>query len=97
MRIHVLVQRNHLFGKTNTQKTVVKVKTLRTEEKPSFVYLCICVSGQRNHSLTPRIANGPHLQMSQDSFANEALILAFMQTSQLICKILPFFPSLEDT
>ncbi len=51
MRIRVLVQRNHLFGKTNIQKTVAKVKSLHTEEKPSFVYLCICVSGQRNHSL----------------------------------------------
>ncbi len=51
MCIHVSVQRNHLFGKTNTQKTVAKVKNLRTEEKPSFVYLCICVLGQRNHSL----------------------------------------------
>ncbi len=51
MRIRVLVQRNHLFGKTNTQKMVAKVRTLHTEEKPSFVYLCICVSGQRNHSL----------------------------------------------
>jgi hypothetical protein len=39
MRIHVLVQRNHLFGKTNTQKMVAKVKNLRTEEKLSFVYL----------------------------------------------------------
>jgi hypothetical protein len=51
MRIRVSVQRNHLFGKTKTQKTAAKVKNLRTEEKPSFVYLCICVSGQRNHSL----------------------------------------------
>ncbi len=49
MRIRVSVQRNHLFGKTNTQKTVGKVKNLRTEEKLSFVYLCTCVSGQRNH------------------------------------------------
>jgi hypothetical protein len=53
MRIRVLIQRNHLFGKTNTQKTVAKVKTLHTEEKPSFVYLCISVLGQRNHSLSP--------------------------------------------
>ncbi len=41
MCIRVSVQRNHLFGKTNTQKTVVKVKNLCTEKKPSFVYLCI--------------------------------------------------------
>jgi hypothetical protein len=27
-------------------------KNLHTEEKPSFVYLCIGESGQRNHSLT---------------------------------------------
>jgi hypothetical protein len=47
----VSVQRNHLFGITNTQKTVAKVRNLRTEEKPSYVYLCTCVSGQRNHSL----------------------------------------------
>ncbi len=53
MRIHVSVQRNHLFGKTNTQKIVGKVKNLRLEENLSFVYLCICVSGQRNHSLCP--------------------------------------------
>jgi hypothetical protein len=46
MRIRVSVQRNHLFGKTNTQKMDAKVKNLRTEEKPSFVYLCTCVSGQ---------------------------------------------------
>jgi hypothetical protein len=30
-----------LFCKTNTQKTVAKVKHLRTEEKTSFVYLCM--------------------------------------------------------
>jgi hypothetical protein len=41
MRIRVSVRRNHLFGKTNTQKTVAKIKNLPTEEKPSFVYLCI--------------------------------------------------------
>ncbi len=55
MCIHVSVQRNHLFCKTNTQKTVVKVNNLRTEEKPSFVYLRIRVSGQRNHSLRVRV------------------------------------------
>jgi hypothetical protein len=44
-------QRNHLFCKTNTQKMVAKVNNLCTEEKPSFVYLPIRVSGQRNHSL----------------------------------------------
>ncbi len=55
MRIRVSVQRNHLFGKTNTQKMVAKVKNLRLEEKPSFVYLCICVSGQGNHSLSSPI------------------------------------------
>jgi hypothetical protein len=52
MCIRVSVQRNHLFGKTNAQKMVAKVKNLRTEENPSFVYLCICVSGQINHSLS---------------------------------------------
>ncbi len=52
MCIHVLVQRNHLFCKTNTQKMVAKVNNLRTEEKLSFVYLRIRASGQRNHSLT---------------------------------------------
>ncbi len=36
MRIRVSVQRNHLFGKTNTQKTVAKVKNLRLEENPSL-------------------------------------------------------------
>jgi hypothetical protein len=51
MCIRILVQRHHLFGKTNTQKMVAKVKNLCTEEKVSFAYLCICVSGQRNHSL----------------------------------------------
>ncbi len=51
MRIHVSVQRNHLFCITNTQKTVAKVKNLRTEEKLTFVYLCTCVLGQWNHSL----------------------------------------------
>ncbi len=45
MRIRVSVQTNHFFGNTNTQKTVAKEKSLRTEEKPSFVYLCIGVSG----------------------------------------------------
>jgi hypothetical protein len=54
MRIRVSVQTNHFFGNTNTQKTVAKEKSLCTEEKPSFVYLCIGVSGQRNHSLRPR-------------------------------------------
>jgi hypothetical protein len=51
MRIRVSVQRNHLFGKTNTQKMVAKVKNLCTEEKLSFLYLCIC---------------GPCRHMSQD-------------------------------
>ncbi len=51
MRIHVSVQTNHFFGNTNTQKMVAKEKNLRTEDKPPFVYLCIGVSGQRNHSL----------------------------------------------
>jgi hypothetical protein len=41
MRIRVLVKTNHYFGNTNTQKTVAKEKNLCTEEKPSFVYLCI--------------------------------------------------------
>jgi hypothetical protein len=51
MCIHVSVQRNHSFCKAHTQKMVAKVNNLRTEEKPSFMYLRICVSGQRNHSL----------------------------------------------
>jgi hypothetical protein len=50
MRIRVLVQTNHFFGNTNTQKMAAKEKNLCTEEKPSFVYLCIGISGQRNHS-----------------------------------------------
>jgi hypothetical protein len=64
MRIRVSVQRNHLFGKTNTQKTVAKVNNLCLEEKPSFVYLCICVSGQRNHSLRRglRPPEGPRIE-----------------------------------
>jgi hypothetical protein len=45
------------FCKTNTQKMVVKVNNLRTEEKPSFVYLRIRVSGQRNRSLIPKDVN----------------------------------------
>ncbi len=52
MCIHVSRQRNHLFCKTNAQKMVAKVNNLRKEEKPSFVYLHICVSGQKNHSLS---------------------------------------------
>ncbi len=52
MRIRVSAQTNHFFGNTNTQKTDAKEKNLCTEEKPSFVYLCIGVSGQRNHSLS---------------------------------------------
>ena len=52
MRIRVSVKTNHFFGNTNTQKMVAKEKSLRTEERPSFVYLCIGVSGQRNHSLS---------------------------------------------
>ncbi len=52
MCIRVSVQRNHLFSKPNTQKTVAKVNNLCTEEKLSFVYLRIRVLGQRNHSLT---------------------------------------------
>ncbi len=36
MCFRVLVQRNHLFCKTNTQKTVAKVNNLYTEEKPSL-------------------------------------------------------------
>jgi hypothetical protein len=31
------------FQTKKTQKTVAKVRNLRTEEKPSFAYLCICV------------------------------------------------------
>jgi hypothetical protein len=34
------------LAKTNTQKTVGKVKNLRMEEKPSFTYLCICVQAK---------------------------------------------------
>jgi hypothetical protein len=56
MRIRVSIQTNHFFGNTITQKTVAKEKNLRTEEKPSFVFLCIGVSGQRNHSLRPVLA-----------------------------------------
>ncbi len=55
MCIHVSVQTNHFFGNTNSQKTVAKEKNHHTEEKPSFVCLCIGVSGQRNHSLTSQI------------------------------------------
>ncbi len=54
MCVHVLGQKNPFFCKTNTQKTVAKVNNLCTEEKLSFVYLRIRVSGQRNHSLTPK-------------------------------------------
>jgi hypothetical protein len=54
MHICVSVQTNQFFGNTNTQTTVAKEKNLRTEEKLSFVYLCIGVSGQRNHSLSER-------------------------------------------
>jgi hypothetical protein len=58
MCICVLVTQNHLFCKTNTKKMVAKVNNLCTEEKPSFVYLRIRVSGQRNHSLwRPKINN----------------------------------------
>ncbi len=67
MRIRVSVQRNHLFGKTNAQKTAAKVKNLRLEEKPSFVYLCICVSGQRNHSLSRSEAK---ILISRDPIVN---------------------------
>ncbi len=55
MCIRVSLQINHLFCKTNTQKTVAKVNNLRTEEKPSFVYLRIHVLGQRNHTLFPQL------------------------------------------
>ncbi len=49
MRIRVSIQRNHLFCKTNTQKTVAKVKILCTEEKPSFVYLCfLCIGAKKS-------------------------------------------------
>jgi hypothetical protein len=58
MCIHVSVQRNHFFCKTNTQKTVAKVNNLCTKEKPSFVYLRIRVSGQRNHSLSEDLEGG---------------------------------------
>jgi hypothetical protein len=54
MHIHVSVQTNHFFGNTNTLKMVAKEKNLRTEEKPSFVYLCIGVSGQRNQKSQPK-------------------------------------------
>ncbi len=54
MRIRVSVQTKHFFGNTNTQKMVAKEKNLCTEEKLSFVYLCIDVLGQRNHSLSVR-------------------------------------------
>jgi hypothetical protein len=46
MCICVSGQRNHLFCKTNTQKMVAKVNNLCTEEKPSFVYSLIRVSGK---------------------------------------------------
>ncbi len=62
MCIRVSVQRNYLFCKTNTQKTVAKVNNLRTEEKASFVYFCIRVSGQRNHSLRVSLKIMPSLQ-----------------------------------
>ncbi len=58
MSICVSVQTNHYFGNTNTKKTVAKEKNLRTEEKPSFVCVCIGVSGQRNHSLRVQYSCG---------------------------------------
>ncbi len=43
MCIRVSVQRNHLFCKTNTLKIVAKVNNLRTEEKPSFIFVYLCI------------------------------------------------------
>jgi hypothetical protein len=41
------MQQNRFLDKTNTQKTVAKVKKLCTEEKPSFAYFCICVRANK--------------------------------------------------
>ena len=35
-------QQKQILAQNNTQKTVVKVKNLLTEVKPSYVYLCDC-------------------------------------------------------
>jgi hypothetical protein len=88
MRIHVSVQRNHLFGKTNTQKTVAEVKNLCTEEKPYFVYLCICVSGQRNHSLSPtshELGDALLLQRRSTLFLQEYNTLPLCKSNYLQC------------
>jgi len=77
MRIRVSVQTNHFFGNTNTQKTVAKEKNLCTEEKPSFVYLCIGVSGQRNHSLRPMLEAYHNFSRFSSLLLKIGLILCF--------------------
>ena len=80
MLIRVSVQTNHFFGNTNTQKTVAKEKSLRTEEKPSFVNLCIGVSGQRNHSLRKTLG-----QRNTDLLGYDIVPYALHHLPALIC------------
>ena len=49
MRIRVLVQTNHFFGNTNTQKTVAKEKTFAQKKNR---LLCICVLVYRGKEIT---------------------------------------------
>ncbi len=49
MCIGVSVQRNHLFCKTSTQKTVAKVNNLCTEEKTIFcVFAYPCIGAKKS-------------------------------------------------
>ena len=52
MHIHLLGQRKNLLHNTNTQMCHFKVIPLQQFFAPSFPYLHIIVSGQRNHSLS---------------------------------------------
>jgi hypothetical protein len=70
MCIRVSVQRNHLFCQTNTQKIVAKLNNLHTEEKPSFVYLRIHISGQKITAL--QTIN--QIERLQFSFEEEKLV-----------------------
>ncbi len=69
-----------LFGNTNTQKTVAKEKSLHTEEKLSFVYFCIGVSGQRNHSLRKTLG-----QRNTDLLGYDIVPYALHHLPALIC------------
>jgi hypothetical protein len=80
MRIRVSVQRNHLFCKTNTQKTVAKVKNFHTEGKLSFVYWG-WLYGMEMDSYKSQILDGVLVQKMK----------SYEPVSQIACVSVSFF------